>query len=380
MELYSDPDHFSLHSSPQSRSVGVSEREEKMNSRVSSLAGFPNVFGGLIGASFYFAKFFQTSLVDTDLKAFNNIDSPDFGQQSSQTFTHHRVGSPLFQLESDKWNLPSRPSSPLNSSVFQEAKWPASLKIEEPRAEASMGQGIRIPLEYNHLQKTIVFPIHVLKDVQLNTDFNDQIPCIRGHQFVVKIRFTNRRPKYRVICFSGPQREHNLPVFQNLSTLSEMKQMKKYQSKHPLLPPEGIEVFEIGGEFLISIKRYESRLTLVQMAYILGLQNYKISLTRDIESVILDLCEQLGGFKIGVGTWNRGVPRIERELMVIRVHKFAREYFPTFSRNLVETIIKRGAYARTQEFLRRKRRRHETIDKGARTEGFSRRRKNQSRR
>lgn len=136
-----------------------------------------------------------------------------------------------------------------------------------------------------------------------------------------------------------------------------MKKFRSYEPNKSFEKDEEVQVIKIGEVNQVSIKRYESRLTLVQLAWILGLQNYNISLTKDVETIVLTMFDQLCGFKIGDKTWSRGVCKDERKRMIARVHKYANLYFPSFTQEIVEVIIKRGAYSRTQEFLRRKRRR-----------------------
>lgn len=176
-------------------------------------------------------------------------------------------------------------------------------------------------------------------------------------KFPVTLNFSTRKAFLAVILNSGEGKEYTLPIFKDLLPLSVMKGFKHYEPKKEFQKDDEVQVVRSGEINQVSIKRYESRLTLVQLAWILGLQDYNISLTKDVESIVLTMFDQLCGFKIGDKTWSRGISKDERKRMIARVHKYAIIYFPTFTRGIVEVIIKRGAYSRTQEFLRRKRRR-----------------------
>ncbi|OVF11108.1 hypothetical protein A9F13_01g05687 [Clavispora lusitaniae] len=181
--------------------------------------------------------------------------------------------------------------------------------------------------------------------------------CSFSSKYPVSLKLHTRKCFLAVVLNSGPEKEYKLPVFQNLVPLSIMKEFKNYQATKEFQKDDEVQVFKTQEGCQVSIKRYESRLTLVQLAWILGLQDYHISLTKDVETVVLTMFDQLCGFKIGDKTWSRGISKDERKRMIARVYKFASIYFPTFTPEIVEVIIKRGAYSRTQEFLRRKRRR-----------------------
>lgn len=176
-------------------------------------------------------------------------------------------------------------------------------------------------------------------------------------KFPVMLKFRAKKPFLAVVSCSGPGKEYKLPIFKTLLPLSVMKMFRNYEPNKEFQKDEEVQVVKTGEVNHVSIKRYESRLTLVQLAWILGLQNYNISLTKDVETIVLAMFDQLCGFKIGDKTWSRGITKDERGRMIARVHKFAHLYFPTFTEGIIEVIIKRGAYSRTQEFLRRKRRR-----------------------
>lgn len=191
----------------------------------------------------------------------------------------------------------------------------------------------------------------------VNRGLDNKSPLLKlVGKFPVVLKFRAKKSFLAVVSNSGPEEEYKLPIFQNLVPLSVMKKFRNYEPNKEFQKDEEVQVVKAGEMNQVSIKRYESRLTLVQLAWILGLQDYNISLTKDVETIVLAMFDQLCGFKIGDKTWSRGICKDERKRMIARVHKFAILYFPTFTEGIVEVIIKRGAYSRTQEFLRRKRR------------------------
>lgn len=173
----------------------------------------------------------------------------------------------------------------------------------------------------------------------------------------VKIKFPRLGRFLRVILESGPENEYRCPVFATIRPLSEICEEEAYQQEAQEYDDTEFHVRVAGNAKEVTISRYESRLTIVQLAVILGLQKYKLALTKHVESVILAMFEQLCGFRIGQGTWSRGVKREKRAQMVDKVYRFARIYFPSFTTGTVDVVIRRGAYARTQDHLRRARRR-----------------------
>ncbi|OBA21650.1 hypothetical protein METBIDRAFT_12134 [Metschnikowia bicuspidata var. bicuspidata NRRL YB-4993] len=168
--------------------------------------------------------------------------------------------------------------------------------------------------------------------------------------YLVTLNFTKLKSFLGIISLSGPAQEYRLPIFKKIESLDDMLQSGKYD-----IPKTALDTGP--KQVLPALKnRYVSRLTRRQLALVLGIHNYDISLVKDIENVILAMCDQLCGLKIGESSWSR-IPRLARKDAVLKVYRFATPFFPNFTMDNVLTIIKRGAYSRTQEFLRRKRRR-----------------------
>lgn len=177
---------------------------------------------------------------------------------------------------------------------------------------------------------------------------------------VVVFHFQERKELFQTIALSGPAKEYQLPVFQSLAPFRVLRSSKEYQTSTEITDSH-VEVVKASGFNEVAIKRYESRLTVAQTAIILGLQDYKTSLTKHIETTVLLMLEQLCGFKIGNQTWSRGTLKPQRKEMISKVTKFVKVYFPMLTAELVEIIIKRGCYARTQMILRSKRSRKRRV-------------------
>lgn len=180
-------------------------------------------------------------------------------------------------------------------------------------------------------------------------------PVESKKRFLVTLKFGKARWFVAVLCASGKNKEYLFPVFTDLQPLHIMKKSPQYRSYEvPSLDPD-VQLVHQGTVNQFSIKRYECRVTLGQLSIILGLQHYHIQLTRDIESIVLAMFDQLCGFQVGC-TWTRGVSRATRVAMVTKVHKFASIFFPTFTKDVLELIAKRGVYNRNQSFERKRRR------------------------
>lgn len=173
------------------------------------------------------------------------------------------------------------------------------------------------------------------------------------NQFLVTLNLPEFKEFAEVIVLSSPSKEYRLPVFSNLIPLRKLIELPKYWADTSLTDND-IEVMDNSS---VSIKRYDCRLTLAQVAIVLGLQDYKVSLMKYVEDAIFLMLDQLCGFRVGIQKWSRGTPLKERKEMVIKVTRFLRIYFPMLSRDLVELVIKRGFYCRMQQHLKKKRQR-----------------------
>ncbi|GEQ70077.1 hypothetical protein JCM33374_g3753 [Metschnikowia sp. JCM 33374] len=206
------------------------------------------------------------------------------------------------------------------------------------------------PIPQRHFDSMTNAP-HVTQKLSISEDTNrPQIP--QKKQLFVSLRFMAYKPFLAVVQMSGPEKEYKLPIFKQLKSFEFMLASGKYTIKASSKSGTNANLLSSGSR-----KRYASRLTLSQLAYVLGVQYFDMSLVKDIESIILEMCDQLCGLKIGESSWSRSIPRTLRKASVTKVHSFAKLFFPSFTMETIQTIIKRGAYSRTQDFLRRKRRR-----------------------
>lgn len=173
------------------------------------------------------------------------------------------------------------------------------------------------------------------------------------NQFLVTLDFPEFKELAEVIVLSGPLKEYRLSVFSRIIPLRKLIDLPKYRADTRLTDND----IEVMGNSSVAIKRHDCRLTLAQVAIVLGLQDYKVSLMKYVEDAIFLMLDQLCGFQVGIQKWNRGTPLEQRKEMVIKVTRFLRIYFPMLTHDLVELVIKRGFYCRMQQYLRKKRQR-----------------------
>lgn len=189
--------------------------------------------------------------------------------------------------------------------------------------------------------------------------------------YPVVLKFLKHKELLAVMALSGPKKEYKLPIFSRLVPFRILRANPEHKTSRKITDSH-VDVMDSPEFCRVSIRRYESRLTLAQMAIILGLENYNVVLTKKIEAAVFEMFEQLHGFHIEDSTWIRGIDKALRTEMVSLVAKFMRVYYPMLTPDLVEIIIKRGSYSRMQQHLRRNRKR-----KLKRAEGKNKRRRNQ---
>lgn len=170
-------------------------------------------------------------------------------------------------------------------------------------------------------------------------------------QFNVTLHFPEFKEFIEVILLSGRSKEYQLPVFSNLVPLRKLIKVPEYHAQESLTSND----VEVINSESVTIKRYDCRLTLAQMAIVLGLQDYKVTLMQYIDGAIFQMLDQICGFRVGRVGWSRGSSLKKRQEMVLMVTKFLRIYFPILTPELVELIIKRGFYCRMQQYLKKRR-------------------------
>lgn len=182
------------------------------------------------------------------------------------------------------------------------------------------------------------------------------------HKFLVTLEFHDLKERYMIVALSTRLREYKLPLFQELEPLRVLRTRKEYET-HCQITDSQVEIVDDEEHAGVAIKRFDSRLTRAQIAIILGLQNYNVSLTTYIERALLTMLQDMCGFPLGQKSWSQGAPKTARWVMILKLTKFIRVYFPMMTSELVEIIVKRGCYAHTQKVLRNRRcRRKPTVD------------------
>lgn len=170
----------------------------------------------------------------------------------------------------------------------------------------------------------------------------------------VKVRFSERNAFYKLYCRSQSTREYRQPIFRNLQTMLQLLSSDKFMTKKPLEDDPHVQVSRAEHTYLVTLRRFESRLTFQQMSHILGLQHRKVSLIRLIETNVILLFEQLCGLELSKKRWTK-LERHERTRMVAYVYRYSKFYFPTLNTELLEIIMRRASYSKAQLELKCKR-------------------------
>ena len=102
--------------------------------------------------------------------------------------------------------------------------------------------------------------------------------------------------------------------------------------------------------------KYYSRINIKELSYILGLENYHIALTRDVETFVLTIFKKCCKFKLGYQTWIRDTDKQERRALLDKLFRYTSKWFPELDKFKLEVIIRRGSYSKMQRRLRKERR------------------------
>lgn len=102
--------------------------------------------------------------------------------------------------------------------------------------------------------------------------------------------------------------------------------------------------------------KYYSRINIKELSYILGLENYHIALTRDVETFVLTIFKKCCKFKLGYQTWIRDTDKQERRALLDKLFRYTYKWFPELDKFKLEVIIRRGSYSKMQRRLRKERR------------------------
>lgn len=236
--------------------------------------------------------------------------------------------------------LPQQAIFELNLSVENKRKKDFSLSTKTRHIETN-------PVQPDAPNSYFVFPSKPLT--------SSSITKVSEKLLKVTLKLGAKSKFLAVVWKSTSGREYLLPVFREMLPLSEMKKLEKYRATRMIESCDAVKVVKTGETQHVYIRRFASRLTLPQMAAILGLQGYGISLTKDVESSIIKMFDQLCQFRVGETSW-RSVSPTYKATMIERVYAFSQIYFPTYSKEIIGVIMRRASYAHTQSLLRKNRR------------------------
>lgn len=99
------------------------------------------------------------------------------------------------------------------------------------------------------------------------------------------------------------------------------------------------------------------RLNIEQLAVILGLEDYDIELTKEIELNILEIFTTYCKFNLGYQTWIRDTSKLVRSNLINQLYLLTYYFYPEINKSQLEAIVKKGCYNLMQSRLRRGRRR-----------------------
>lgn len=160
-------------------------------------------------------------------------------------------------------------------------------------------------------------------------------------ELVCTFKFTQNVLAYRklVVQSCSPRK---------LIELRAMKSMSKYErhsGERAAITPQS------------SGTKYPCRFNAAELARHLRLNQYDTLLTIEVEENILCIFQHLCDVDMGKVSWMRSFSTTDREQKVDRLTASISPWYPEFTRDQVETIIRRGIYRATQGRLRKERRR-----------------------
>lgn len=136
-----------------------------------------------------------------------------------------------------------------------------------------------------------------------------------------------------------------------LIALKTMKRMPQYKGQESASTPM---VWK--PKVLTSATKYPCRLNIAELSRHLNLESYNIRLTMELEENILHIFEKLCDVDLGHLSWVRTFSTTDKEAKIARLMTALEPWYPEFSKEQLEIIIKRGIYRATQGRLRKERR------------------------
>lgn len=152
------------------------------------------------------------------------------------------------------------------------------------------------------------------------------------------------------------------PNYFGLVPLEDMKRDSAYRlvGAKPRIPHSDY-VNKMNKISNINSDKYFSRINIHELSHILELDDFNISLTREIEVKVLKIFQFYCKFELGSKTWIRDTNKAQRKELITKLHGYTSAWYPELTIFKLEVIIRRGSYSIMQRRLRRERRR-----KGAR--------------
>lgn len=119
---------------------------------------------------------------------------------------------------------------------------------------------------------------------------------------------------------------------------------------------EDKHIYNLSTESAVTKKVSDSRLSLVQLAVVLGLKD-NVEEAANREKLILDVFKSDLGFPLGEKTWIRDTPLKERQYLIEQLQLISEsKYNFGYPKSIYGTIIRRASYYMMQGRLRRERR------------------------
>lgn len=309
---------------------------------------------------------FDTS-VDDGLGVAGTLESFSLDQE----LEYPRPGSPFVQLKRLKKEARKRQLTP-NSTQSSRKTRAASCIYHKSKLLGTTRSSARIG--HTPIWVTIHFPPKIfravselltsnysqdsrMRQLELPPPFTPSFFALRRTLFI-SIEECSKRPEYQVKPSDGDSNHHHtispIPQPVQVPPTSKKGQVKAKQGEY-----RGLHTVKAHPSFYdndAKTDRYFSRLNIYELSRILGLQNYKIKLTRDIEFNILEMFRSYCDFHIGFQTWVRGTTKAQRTKLIDRLATVVRPFYPEFSKFQLEIIVRRASYSMMQSRLRRRRR------------------------
>ena len=163
--------------------------------------------------------------------------------------------------------------------------------------------------------------------------------------FYCRFTFSVGLYAYRMIVTQGVCPRKLIP----LKTMKSMPQYRGQETANTTMAWK--------PKVLSSATKYPCRLNIAELSRHLNLDGYDIRLTMELEENILHIFEKLCDVDLGHLSWVRTFSTADKEAKIARLMTALEPWYPEFSKEQLEIIIKRGIYRATQGRLRKERRR-----------------------